>query len=213
MENNTNIKEQEFKDLEVDKKVIENLAKNLTKQHNSLVELLATRFAQLEFLYGNLKEYRLDEIISYSELDVIIKKAHGLSVNIIDLKQGLDKLDYTKLFEKYNTYINASQVENTDIDLDMVGAEIADEMHVFSRDTSSIGSALDTLVEIYTVEVQVKIDSILRRIKVANDRLDILSAEVKDVLNIDEIKDVVLEEAEKMIDEQTEEPGEVKDGQ
>lgn len=213
MENNTNIKEQEFKDLEVDKKVIENLAKNLTKQHNSLVELLTTRFAQLEFLYGNLKEYRLDEIISYSELDVIIKKAHGLSVNIIDVKQGLDKLDYTKLFEKYDTYINASQVENADIDLDMIGAEIADEMHVFSRDTSSIGSTLDILVEVYTVEVQVKIDSILRRIKVANDRLDILSAEVKDVLNIDEIKDVVLEEAEKMIDEQTEESGEAKDGE
>jgi len=94
MENNIDIKkDDELKSLELDKKVIENLAKNLIKQHNGLVELLSTRFAQLEFLYSNLEKFKLNEIISYSELDFIIEKAHGLSVNIVDVKTGLDKLE------------------------------------------------------------------------------------------------------------------------
>ena len=73
----TNV-EEEVQNLQVDKTVIENLSKNLIKQHNSLVELLNTRLQQLSFFYNNLKEYKLYEIISYAELDFIIKKAHGM---------------------------------------------------------------------------------------------------------------------------------------
>ena len=195
----TNVKE-EVQNLQVDKTVIENLSKNLIKQHNSLVELLDTRLQQLSFFYNNLKEYKLNEIISYAELDFIIKKAHGLSINIEDVKTRLDKINYSKLFEKYDTYIAALTDNKDDIDLDILGAEIHDEMQSFFKDTSEIGSIIDVLVETYTVEVQVKLDSILRRIKNENDRLEFLTQDVKDIINYEEIKDTVVAMAEEHVE-------------
>lgn len=188
-----------LQDLQVDKNVISELASNLAKQHSSLVVLLNTRIMQLDFFYNNLEKYKLDEIVSRKEIESIIVSAHGLSVNTEDAKTNIDKLDYSKLFEKYDSYISASVENNEDIDLDILGAEIHDEMQGFFKDTESIGGAIDVLTEIYTTEVQIKIDGILRRIKTANDRLElVLGDEVKDILDI---KDTIVNMAENMTEE------------
>lgn len=188
-----------LQDLQVDKNVISELASNLAKQHSSLVVLLNTRIMQLDFFYNNLEKYKLDEIVSRKEIESIIVSAHGLSINIEDAKTNIDKLDYSKLFEKYDSYISASTENNEDIDLDILGAEIHDEMQGFFKDTETIGGAIDVLTEIYTTEVQIKIDGILRRIKTANDRLElVLGDEVKDILDI---KDTIVNMAENMTEE------------
>ncbi len=200
--NTTEEKTEELQDLQVDKNTIEELASNLAKQHSSLAGLLNTRIMQLDFFYNNLKKYKLDEIINAKEIETIIISTHGLSINIEDVKLNIDKLDYSKLFEKYDSYISAS-VENKDnIDLDILGAEIHDEMQSFFKDTESIGAIIDVLTETYTTEVQIKIDGILRRIRIANDNLEItLADEAKDILNI---KDAVIDMAEQLLDKEEE---------
>ena len=193
---------EELQDLQVDKNVISELASNLAKQHSSLVGLLNTRIMQLNFFYNDLEKYNLNEIVSRKEIEAIIVSAHGLSINIEDAKASIDKLDYSKLFEKYDSYISASVENNDNIDLDILGAEIHDEMQGFFKDTESIGAIIDVLTETYTTEVQIKIDGILRRIKTANDKLEvILGDELKDILDI---KDTVVGMAENIIEEQEE---------
>lgn len=192
---NINDTTEELQNLQVDKNTISELASNLAKQHSSLVGLLNTRIQQLDFFYNNLEKYNLNEIISRKEIETIIVSAHGLSINIEDTKASIDKLDYSKLFEKYDSYISASVENNDNIDLDILGAEIHDEMQGFFKDTESIGAIIDVLTETYTTEVQIKIDGILRRIKIANDKLEvILGDELKDIFGM----------AENIIEEQEE---------
>lgn len=199
---NINDTTEELQNLQVDKNTISELASNLAKQHNSLVGLLNTRIQQLDFFYHNLEKYNLNEIVSRKEIEAIIVSTHGLSINIEDAKASIDKLDYSKLFEKYDSYISASVENNDNIDLDILGAEIHDEMQGFFKDTESIGAIIDVLTETYTTEVQIKIDGILRRIKTANDKLEvILGDELKDILDI---KDTVVGMAENIIEEQEE---------
>ncbi len=200
--NTTEEKTEELQDLQVDKNTIEELASNLAKQHSSLAGLLNTRIMQLDFFYNNLKKYKLDEIINAKEIETIIISTHGLSINIEDVKLNIDKLDYSKLFEKYDSYISASVDNKDNIDLDVLGAEIHDEMQSFFKDTESIGAIIDVLTETYTTEVQIKIDGILRRIRIANDNLEItLADEAKDILNI---KDAVIDMAEQLLDKEEE---------
>lgn len=199
---NINDTTEELQNLQVDKNTISELASNLAKQHNSLVGLLNTRIQQLDFFYHNLEKYNLNEIVSRKEIEAIIVSTHGLSINIEDAKASIDKLDYSKLFEKYDSYISASVENNDNIDLDILGAEIHDEMQGFFKDTESIGAIIDVLTETYTTEVQIKIDGILRRIKTANDKLEvILGDELKDILDI---KDTAVGMAENIIEEQEE---------
>ena len=96
-----------------------------------------------------------------------------------DIKQLINRIDAQspELYKKYSEYLEASENNTENIDLDLMGANVIDLMQPYLKSTTDASNKLDLLTETYTTEVQIKLDTIINTLSKANIFLEELEKE------------------------------------
>lgn len=166
-------------ELTLSKEEIISLSENIKTQYGTVADLIETRINQTLFLNDGLEKYSLKNIVSDTTLNDIAVALHGLVVNMEDIKQLINRIDAQspELYKKYSEYLEVSENNTENIDLDLMGANVIDLMQPYLKSTTDASNKLDLLTETYTTEVQIKLDTIINTLSKANIFLEELEKE------------------------------------
>lgn len=171
-------------ELTLAKDEIISLAKNIKTQYLTFGEMLELRLEQVLFINDGLETYSLKDIISPKTINEVAVALHGLIVNMEDIKNLVIRIENQSpaLNDTYGKYLELSENNTENADLDLLGANIIDMMQPYLKDTTDASNKIDILTETYAVEVQVKIETAINSLANANIYLEKLGA-MEDELN------------------------------
>lgn len=175
----------ETEELSLNKEEIISLAKNIETQYLTFAEMVETRLAQTIFISEGLEKYSLKDFVSSKTVNDIAVALHGLIVNMEDIKSLIININnqYPELYKKYSDFLEISENNIENVDLDLLGANIIDIMQPYLKATTDASNKIDILTETYTTEVQVKLETIINTLAKANihlDKLESIEAEIKE---------------------------------